>query len=168
MPFSVLLLTAVSSERHISGYGGDRVSMQTPRAGEVALFFDKIDGDIVRQSLGVGKKCCDGIIFYAHGTQKVICLVEMKSANLGEAEEQIKETYTHLREMLKKECTFCKDYLQQINWRAYIYRSGAAPKKDADRCVERLEKCGFAKGNVKVLDNPDITEFLRKESKRHN
>lgn len=53
MSFSVLLLTAASSERHISGFGGDRVSMQGDLLpGEVVLFFDKVDGDLVRTSLG--------------------------------------------------------------------------------------------------------------------
>ncbi len=43
MAFSVLLLTAANSERHISGYGGDRVSMQaTLEPGEIVFFFDRI------------------------------------------------------------------------------------------------------------------------------
>ena len=47
MPFSVLLLTAASSERHISGYGGDRVSMKADLLpGEIVLFFDKVDSDL--------------------------------------------------------------------------------------------------------------------------
>lgn len=166
MPFSVLLLTAASSERHISGYGGDRVSMQAIlEPGEIVLFFDKVDGETVRRGLGMpDTKCCDGIIFYASHTQKVICLVEMKSDNLGVAEEQIKATYTRLHEMLKGECAFCRDYLSRVTWRAYIYRSGGAPKRDADTCVERLEK-QFGKGNVVVLGNPDVTRFLRKEER---
>lgn len=163
MPFSVLLLTAASSEGHISGYGGDRVSMKgNLLPGEIVLFFDKVDSEVIRKSLNmVSQHSCDGIIFLAHGQQTIICLVEMKSDNLGDAEKQIKETYEHLYKMLKRECNFCKDRLEQIIWRAYIYRSGDGPKKDADDCVGKLEKAGFKSGNAVVLGNPDITDFLR-------
>lgn len=164
MPFSVLLLTAASSERHVSGYGGDRVSMQGDLlSGELVLFFDKVDSDPVRNGLGLANKCCDGIIFRSYNQQMIICLVEMKSDSLGDAEEQVKTTYGHLQKMLNAQCIFCKDKLRQIIWRAYIFRSGGAPKKDAKACVESLEKAGFKKGNVVVLGNPDITDFLRNE-----
>lgn len=164
MPFSVLLLTAASSERHISGFGGDKVVMRDHlKPGELVLFFDKVDRDVVRNGLGMAaKKCCDGVIFYAFGEQKVICLVEMKSSNLKEAEEQIKETFTHLRDKLQDECASCKDYLEHITWRAYIYRSSGSAARDAEGCVKSLEKYGFKKGNVVVLGNPNITTFLRK------
>lgn len=164
MPFSVLLLTAANSERHISGYGGDRVTMKDKlQPGEVVLFFDKVDSDIVKSSLNImGEKCCDGIIFYSRGNQKVICLVEMKTSNLGQAEEQIKTTHTRLAALLRQECKFCEDYLKQVIWRAYIYRSTGIPSQQASTCVDRLLAYGFKKGNVVVLGNPDITTFLRK------
>jgi hypothetical protein len=167
MPFSVLLLTSASSERHISGYGGDRVSMKSDLLpGEVVLFFDKVDRDVVRNSLGMSAtKCCDGIILYLNGRRTIICLVEMKSDDLGKAEMQIKNTYKNLRERLNAECTFCKETFKQISWRAYIYRSGGAPKKDVDTCVDALEKAGFERGNAVVLGNPDITSFLRGDIK---
>jgi hypothetical protein len=73
--------------------------------GEVVLFFDKVDGDLVRRSLGMEtRQCCDGIIFYKKRERVVICLVEMKSDNLGEAEMQIKGTYDQWRDKnLEKE-----------------------------------------------------------------
>jgi hypothetical protein len=164
MPFSILLLTAASSERHISGYGGDRVHMADKLLpGELVLFFDKVDSDVVSKGLGLlGKKCCDGIIFYSHGSNKVICLVEMKSSNLVEAEEQIKSTYNRLQELLKAECRLCSDAIEQITWKAYIYRSSGGPKKDAMECVERLVQYGFKKGNAVILGQASITEFLRR------
>jgi hypothetical protein len=171
MPFSALLLTAASSERHITGYGGDRVIMKSDLlSGEVVLFFDKVDSDLVRNSLGMfHTHCCDGVIFRSYYRHIVICLVEMKSDNLGDAEQQIKDTHKHLSEMLKNDCKFCKrDQLDQIIWRAYIYRSGGGPKKDADVCVKNLEKYGFRSGNVAVLGNPDITTFLRSGIKTWN
>ena len=121
-----------------------------------------MSSDLVRNSLGmpVGN-CCDGVIFYAHGQQIIICLVEMKSDNLSNAEKQVKDTYGYLYKMLIDECKFCKDRLRQVIWRAYIYRSGGGPKKDVDDCVKKLEKLGFESGNVMVLGNPDITDFLR-------
>jgi ribosomal protein L31E len=163
MPFSVLLLTAASPERHISGYGGDRVSMRGDLlSGELVLFFDKVDSDLVRNGLGMETKCCDGIIFRAHDQQIIICLVEMKTENLlRNAGEQVKDTYEYLMKKLNAECISCKDKLNEIIWRAYIYRSGGAPKKDVYACVESLEKAGFKSGNVVVLGNPDITDFLR-------
>lgn len=166
MSLSVLLLTSASSQRHISGYGGDRVSIKDDLLpGEVVLFFDQVDGDFVRSSLGMTMQCCDGVIFYKNGEQIVICLVEMKSDNLGEAETQIKVTYNHLRKMLDDECKFCKSTLKQVIWRAYIYRSGGGPKKDTQDCVKALVKAGFESGNAVVLGNPDITGFLRGETK---
>lgn len=162
MPFSILLLTAATSERHISGYGSDRVSMQGDLlSGELVLFFDKVDRDPVRNGLGMANKCCDGIIFHSHDQQIIICLVEMKHATLGDAEQQVKDTYDHLHKMLNAECISCKDTLKRIIWRAYIYRSSGTPRKDVDACVKSLEKYGFKSGNVVVLGNPDITEFLR-------
>ena len=116
MPFSILLLTSANSERHITGAKSDRVSMeQKLRPGELALFFDKVDQGPASLALGWNdKKCCDGIIFYKNNTQNIICLVEMKHTDLGEAKEQIKETYDRLHDLLKQECRSCRDYLQQI------------------------------------------------------
>lgn len=67
MPFSILLLTSASSERHITGAKSDRVSMEQNelRSGELVLFFDKVDNGPARRALGMNnQKCCDGIIFY--------------------------------------------------------------------------------------------------------
>ncbi len=163
MPFSVLLLTAASSERHISGYGGDRVVMPSLLPKEVVLFFDKVDSEIVSRGLGLsGEQCCDGVIFYSSDKHKVICLVEMKSSDLGDAEEQIKSTHRKLSELLKKECKLCNERLDQIIWKAYIYRSSGSPKRQAEDCVGNLIKYGFKRGNALVLGKPDITDFLRK------
>ncbi len=168
MPFSVLLLTAAGSGRHISGHGGAKVSMPNPLSNEVILFFDKTDRDEVKRGLGLSKdrKCCDGIIFYSLDTRKVICLVEMKSGSLGEAEEQIKSTYERLQVLLKKECESCNDYFKQITWKAYIHRSTGGPSRQAEECVEKLESYGFSKGNAVVLGQSDITNFLRADSSK--
>ena len=168
MPFSILLLTSASSERHISGHGGDRLIMNNLEAKEVALFFDKIDE--VRESLGMGKqeKCCDGVIFYTRQTGKqstrdalkLICLVEMKSDNVQSASEQILSTYNHLVPLLKDECKACLTYLNRIVWCAYIYRSGTAPK-DSNKYIKKLTDHGFKRENVALSGNRDIAAFLR-------
>lgn len=163
MPFSILLLTDVSSERHITGAKGDRVIMPDLLPGEVALFFDKVDGDPVRQSLGLNsQKCCDGIIFYANKTKKNICLVEMKTSNLGEAKEQIEQTYNRLHFLLKQNCASCQTYLKQIIWQAYIYHSGSAPKGGYRDCEDELKRLGFT--DAWVRGERDITRYLRMES----
>ncbi len=169
MPFSILLLTAATSKRHISGYGGDKVSMESnPGSGELALFFqlDEETG-LVRRGLnmaGEKKKCCDGLVFYAHDSEikKIICLVEMKSNDLADAEEQIRATRDHLKQMLHAECKFCPDHLAQVTWAVYIYRRGSSPKQ-TDDCRLKLEKTyGFGEGTVAILGNSDIGPFLRK------
>lgn len=163
MPFSVLLLTGVSSERHITGAKSDRVKMeQDLRPGEVVLFFDKVDKEPICQGLGMSsQKCCDGIIFYANKAQKVICLVEMKGSDLGEVKEQIKQTYERLSALLKQECTSCPGNLKQIIWQAYIYHSGASPKGGYRDCEDYLKGCGFKEAWVR--NDRDISKYLRME-----
>lgn len=165
MPFSVLLLTGVSSERHITGAKSDKVVMeQDLLPGEVILFFDKVDKDPIRQGLGMNNQlCCDGIIFYANKNQKVICLVEMKHSNLGEAKEQIKQTYGRLLTLLKQNCTACPGSLKQIIWQAYIFHSGAAPKGGYKDCEDDLKSCGFKEAWVR--GDRDIAKYLRMEIK---
>ena len=167
MPFSILLLAAGSSERHITGAFGQKVIIDGSRLqpGELVLCFDKLDTtDLIRQGLGMlqEQKCCDGIIYYARGTLKIICLVEMKGSKLNNAAAQLKATYDHLQQILKTDCQNCKHLLNQITWRAYVYRSRAA-MQDIQKCQEILINY-FGKENVAVSSNLDITGFLRGES----
>lgn len=185
MPFSLLLLTATSPGRHITGSGKDRVSVDGLQSGEFALCFDKVDTtEIVRYGLEIprNQQCCDGVIFYTSGQLKVICLVEMKHSDIKAAAEQIKQTYNVLRQRLQKdvlrqklqgkcdvckevrECSFCKqikDIFNGVIWRAYVYCSAASPLMDTDKCKTELLKC-FDKSNIAISGNTDITDFLRK------
>src|SRR5579885_3175420 len=53
MPFSILLLTSGSSERHITGEDGTRVSwVGKLLPGELVLFFDKVDRGPASLALG--------------------------------------------------------------------------------------------------------------------
>jgi hypothetical protein len=173
MPFSILLLTAASPKRHISGKGQDKVIMEgVPKSGELVLFF-QIDEDKIAKALNMfinkdKKKCCDGLIFYSpeQESPKAICLVEMKSNDLQEAEEQIKATKDHLMKILIKECEGNKTLLQGVQWKAYIYRRSSSPKQTED-CRKRLESTyGFGKGNVRILGQSDISSFLRGAEKK--
>ncbi len=163
MPFSVLLLTGISSERHITGDGGDRVVMeQRLLPEEVVLFFDKVDKDPIRVGLGMSnQKCCDGIIFYVSKAQKTICLVEMKHTDLGEARDQIKQTYDRLCMLLKQECSSCPGFLKQIVWQAYIYHSGTSAKGGYRDHEDNLKQYGFK--DVWVRSDRDISKYLRME-----
>lgn len=164
MPFSILLLTSASSKTHITGASSDRVSMKRNEleSDELVLFFDKVDEGPARKALGMDdKKCCDGIIFYKNNSQNIICLVEMKHTDLGEAKEQIKETYDRLHALLKQECKSCGDYLKKIIWQAYIYRSGAAPKGGYRDYENNLKEHGFKEAWIR--GDRDITKYLRME-----
>lgn len=165
MPFSVLLLTAANSERHITGASKDKVRVGSLQPGELVLCFDKLDTtDIVRLGLGIprNQKCCDGVIYYANGILKVICLVEMKHSRLDSAAEQIKRTYEHLYQRLKSECKGCEDVFKQIVWRAYVYRIGSSAV-NTEEC-KKILSADFGPGNVLVSSNPDILRFLRGEN----
>jgi hypothetical protein len=159
MPFSVLLLTGVSSKRHITGAKNSRVSMPSILSDEVALFFDKLDESPARSVLGLTEKCCDGIIFYANENQKAICLVEMKNANLGLAKEQLMQTYDRLHSLLKKECSSCSNYLESIFWQAYIYHSGSSLPGGYRNTENDLKGHGFKEAWVR--SDPDISQYLR-------
>lgn len=164
MSLSVLLLTMASSDKHITGRSGDRVSVNV-QSGELVLCFDKLDDTtLARQGLGipVGKKCCDGVIFYACEALRVICLVEMKHSHIEDAAEQIKMTYNYLYQQLKSDCQGCKGLWKDVIWRAYVYRS-ASHNVDVEKCKRDLGK-DFAPGNIVVSGSDDITDFLRRGS----
>ncbi|HZO74940.1 MAG TPA: hypothetical protein VFB60_22225 [Ktedonobacteraceae bacterium] len=165
MPFSILLLTSASSKTHITGEKGDKLSMERGELqdGELVLFFDKVDAGPARLALGMNnQKCCDGIIFYKNNTQNVICLVEMKHTDPGDAKEQIKATYDRLKHLLDKECESCKDYLRQITWKAYIRCWGSSPTSKY-RDGDSLKKYGFK--DERMCRDDDIINYLRGEMK---
>jgi len=165
MPFSVLLLTAASAKRQIKGKGNSQVVMSgQPVSGELALFFS-IDQDSVRRGLNMqGKQCCDGLIFYTRDGEKkkTLCLVELKTNhNLGDAAEQIIEARNHLARMLKAECQSCGDYLEQVVWRACIYRHSSSQKQSAE-CAYKLKDAGFREIDITYLrGDGEVGPFLR-------
>jgi hypothetical protein len=164
MSFGTLLLAIPSTKKHITGSHGDQVSINNLEPGELVLCFDKIDTtDLVRKGLNITQQCCDGIIFYAHEQQRVICLVEMKHSNLSSAAEQIKRVKEILYQKLQQECQSCREMREifaSVIWRAYVYRSSSTNVRSLDDCkMELLQH--FTSNNIDVSSSKDITDFLR-------
>lgn len=181
MPFSRLLLIAANTRKYIVGKRReDKVELKSKDAPDsqpssqsdgLALFF-QIDDEEIRRSLtlqGDGVKCCDGLIFYAQDgrAERVICLVEMKSSNTGEADKQIAETRSRLKDMLEAE--FCGDYMHRITWKACLYRSHAF-LGETESIKRNLVKYGFKPEDIVFLDKTDndVGPLLRgeKEAKK--
>lgn len=128
------------------------------RSGELVLFFQIDDEDkVVRRGLKMlDTKCCDGLVFYARDGEKkkIICLVELKSNDLGDAAEQISITRNNLAEILQAECHACSDYLSYVIWKACIYRYSSSPKQVSD-CKNTLRRAGFKENDIILLRGRD-------------
>ena len=163
MPLDVLLMTALSSERHFSDAGA-RLSMTIdPKLKETALFF-KMDKAEVRQGLKIQTMlCCDGLIFYSRDNEqdKVFCLVELKGNKLEHAVKQIVTTRDYLQQALAQ--TLASSYLKRIRWKAYIYQHGSSQREQIKLYRTQLENVyGFDRGHTEISRNSDIGDFLRK------
>ena len=166
MSFSRLLLVAANSKKYILGVGNDKVSI-SPKIliggrdayeGEVILCFqldDRTDkGKRIPRSLGIleNNQRCDGLVFYSQDekTDRVICLVEMKSTNVKDAANQIISTKDHIEELLRRECdslpeecrSDCKKQITHIAWKACLYHHDASQDEIEDFHRE-LKKHGF-------------------------
>ncbi len=167
MPFNTLLLTSLVHKTSFSESGsGLRVC---PRAGEKALFFviDDHPDCAFRKDFGITEPICDLVVFYIREDQgkydKVLCLVESKGCDIGHALKQIESTRRHLEKELKSRP--CKSHLGEVDWMAYVFVHGSAPKN-----IKHLERTSewknlvrvFGKGKFAVSSNPDLSEFLRR------
>ncbi|SRR6266849_5760578 len=144
MSFSRLLLVAANSQKFIRGEGNDKVCITPPKGrevyeGEVILCFqldDRTDRrKRVARSLGIldNNKRCDGLVFFSQDEKadRVICLVEMKSTNVTNAEWQLTSTKEHIEKLLFEECsslpeecqTDCQKQIAHIVWKACLYHS---------------------------------------------
>ncbi|OAD23618.1 hypothetical protein THIOM_000544 [Candidatus Thiomargarita nelsonii] len=81
-----------------------------PQHDETILFFsidDNSNPDCrLRQRLWgkrAGEELCDLIVFYARGSERVLCFVELKDniKDLGHATAQVTNTYTHFKQHLR-------------------------------------------------------------------
>jgi hypothetical protein len=185
VPFSRLLLLAISSKKYIAGKDKRDKLWVKPKAalsassldtyaGEVVLCFQLDDPDDqerqrhIAYSLGIEdeSKRCDGLIFYARDDDdlKVICQAEMKSINLGEADKQLKSTRQAIENLLKNECgTYCADELKRIQWKACFYHNCSSPSEVA-KVMKRLKDAEFDDVDNFQSSNSDVGPFLRGET----
>lgn len=119
MVFSRLLLATNSKDYIVGEKKADKLCVQA-KPGETILCF-QIDDDERELSsmlnLDENDSRCDGIVFYAKkgDSNKVICLVEMKSTNIDAVTAQIQKTKLHIEQMLRKDCGFhCDTLLRRI------------------------------------------------------
>ncbi len=178
MSLSRLLLVAANSKKRIKGDGNDEVKISPKLTisgrdayeGEVVLCFqldEKTEqGKRIRRSLDIqdenNQKRCDGLVFYSRDEkpERVICLVEMKSTNDGDAPAQLESTREHIKTLLSQECNSsseecrreCERQMGRIVWKACIYHHGASPKEQA-AIQKELKDSGFR--DVEFLDRSD-------------
>lgn len=158
MPFNTLLLNCLTHGTSFTENGTVRIQQQ---AGETILFFN-IDeqsnrGCGLRRKLGMQRgEICDLVVFYAHrdNSEKVICLVELKGSDVKHAARQVKNVYQHFRKSLARQL------VPRVDWRAFIYMKGKAPKEIKEVRLE-LEDI-FGKGKVSITRDSDLGSLLRK------
>jgi hypothetical protein len=184
--FSRLLLAAANSRKFIVGEGIDKIVVsprgnsanRDPFEGEVVLCFqldDRRDGEKrVARSLGFqpNDSRCDGLIFYAHDTEdsRVICLVEMKSTNLGNAGDQIIQTKRHLEGLLREECYVlpqecqedCERQITRIKWKACLFHHGSS-QSDVQNILRQLKSKGFSDVRAYTSADNDARQLLVSE-----
>ena len=133
MPFTSLLLTGVQhknnlTESHIgvSVEKRDLVGMKN----EIFILF-KSDGNAPfiqwlrshqRGRAGCNPECCDGIAFYKTPQSTTICFIELKGGDVAHAVEQIKNTYTTIKEALPE-----MGISTEIIWKAVIVSTSSKP-----------------------------------------
>ena len=186
MSFSRLILVAANSKKCIVGEGKDKVCVSAKLSlpgrdayeGEVVLCFQLDDrADLqkrVPRSLGIpdSNQRCDGLVFYSQDekAEKIVCLVEMKSMNIGGAEDQLISTKEHIEQLLRKECAAlpescqadCRRQITNIIWKACIYHHGASPD-EFERIQKRLRENGFTDFQSLTSADHDLRPLLSGE-----
>ena len=188
MSFSRLLLVAANSKKWILGEGNDKVVI-TPKIsiasrdayeGEIILCFqldDRADQEKrVPRSLGIPESSqrCDGLVFYSQDekTDRVICLVEMKSTNVTDSASQLISTKEHIENLLRGECNSlreeyrhgCRTQIAHITWKACLYHHSALPEKIRD--IQReLKKHRFNDIDLLTYADNDLRPLLSGEGR---
>ena len=185
MSFSRLLMVAANSKKYIVGEGNDKVIIP-PKNPEVARGRDLYDGEVilcfqldersdrekkVSKCLGIedDQSRCDGLVFYSQDgeTNRVICLVEMKSTDIKRAADQINTTKEHLTALLREECNClpeayhaqCLKQIANITWKACLYHHSSSPG-DRDEFHRTLKSKGFADVDELEDANNDLRPLL--------
>lgn len=164
------LLSSCQSSKTSHKEGKGKVSVN-PEDGEDVCFFI-IDNDAGYEALKIDRKAlsrgniCDCLIFLGkRGTnpgayEEMFCLVELKGSDLEHAMRQIINTHNHLWILLTS--SPCKEILQKIVKKAYIYQHGNTPKETKHLKDLRNQLIGIFGSNFEHGRNSDLGPFLRK------
>jgi hypothetical protein len=143
MPLNALLLTCLVSGCRVRE-SGVTVSCQR-NAGETVLFFscdDQANRDCeLRNRIGLTGRVCDVAAFYHSPPRSVICLVELKRGDVGNAVDKLINTKQAITRALGRLST-------AVVWKACVVSGTSSPSRSGDH-KERL-RAEFG-GNQNVL-----------------
>jgi hypothetical protein len=163
MPFNFLL---VNNLLNITSWeeSGTKISI-SPKNGEKILFFkldDKNKPEKVQElknALGMKsdkQTMCDLLIYYqvneSDTTNKIICLAEGKGKDIEHGVEQIKNTYTSLKNKLPTKI------FNQLTWAAYIQVNQSSSLKKKKEPIQKLIDLGIKKYDI---GKDDFGNFIR-------
>jgi hypothetical protein len=134
-----------------------------PQADETILFFsidDNSNPDCrLRQRLWgnrAGEELCDLIVFYARGSERVLCFVELKDniKDLDHATAQVTNTYTHFKQHLRLSNYYtAKTFISAF--------AGSLPQEH-QKYHKKLLTVFKGENNVEYNGKPDeLGDFLR-------
>jgi len=109
--------------------------------------------------MGYDGKLCDLAIFFTRGGQKVLCLVELKKGDLGDAIEQILKTRDILIERFRSD-PHKRSIDEDLLLKCYIRCHGSSPLEKAKKV--KLDKI-LGKGRWMISEKDDMGDFLRQE-----
>ncbi len=159
MPFNELMMNCIRDGTSHKENGINISIQRKPR--ETILFFvidpesnhcsnfpEIINTDII----------CDLLIYYStDGSNKKICLVELKGSDIKHAIEQLTRTREKTNNCLKSK-------YQNIGWKAIIVHRCSAPNQFKSASLKKRLDNAFGKGNYSMehTTNFDAGEFIRK------
>jgi len=134
-----------------------------PQSGETVLFFSVDDRSNpnckFRQLLGLdreGMAICDLIVFYAQGSKRIICFVELKrSGNLGQAVRQVTNTYKFFRQFMNQ-----SDRRYEFTAKAFIKLGGSLPQ-EYSKYKDELKQVFGADNYEHNGRSTELGDFLR-------
>ena len=139
------------------------ITVSTNRLPEEIIFFFRTDSEAGRAGLGMAgdAKACDCLVFYAKKDEigELLCLLELKAADIGAAKEQIKRVHEKVKQLI------ITHQLQHIILTACICMRHQAPAGDMHH-IKELRQI-FGKGNVHLKSGvkkyTELGSFLRKQ-----
>jgi hypothetical protein len=159
MPFNTLLTRCLMPKNSFTE-NKVRVSVKSGQ-DERVLFFRTDEGpeSPFRRDMGHDGKLCDLVVFFARGSRNVLCLVELKRGDLGDAIEQILTTRDVFVERFKSD-PYKRAIQNDLHYKCYIRCHGSSPQEKSKKV--KLDRI-FGKGKWMVSEKDDMGEFLRGE-----